>query len=58
MAGWMEYLISVTFVIGWISSEKKKNVVILSTKVDLFFNNSRIPQEKEAQEAQVTNSRL
>ena len=24
MAGWMEYLISVTFVIGWISSEKKK----------------------------------
>ena len=57
MAGWMEYLISVTFVIGWISSEKK-NVVILSTKVDLFFNNSRVPQEKEAQEAQVTNSRL
>ena len=36
MAGWMEYLISVTFVIGWISSEKK-NVVILSTKVDLLI---------------------
>ena len=43
---------------NWLDFDWKKNFVILSTKVDLFFNNSRIPQEKEAQEAQVTKSRL